>query len=94
MSKREEDRSGKDRAHQPPPAQPSREQVWADMRRSSQGMRDLQQHLNEIKDLDDEAFAEATGSTDRTEAMALLERLNSLLSELDHVTAELRPGVD
>ena len=26
--------------------------------------------------------------------MALLERLNSLLTELDNVTAELRPGVD
>ena len=64
------------------------------MRRSSAGMRDLQRYLNEIKDLDDEAFAEATGGTDRIEAMALPERLNSLLSELDNVTAELRPGVD
>jgi hypothetical protein len=74
--------------------QPTREQVWADMRRSSQGMRDLQQHLNEINDLDDQAFAEATGGTDRGEAMVLLERLNHLLGELDQLTAELRPGVN
>ena len=92
MSKREDGSS--DNAKSSSRTAPTREQVWADMRHSSQGMRDLQQHLNEIKDLEDEAFAEATGGTDRAEAMALLERLNSLLSELDHVTAELRPSVD
>lgn len=90
--KRSEDDTGASQAS--PPLQPTREQVWAGMRRSSAGMRDLQGYLDSIKDLDDQAFAEATGGTDRAEAMALLERLNSLLSELDNVTAELRPGVD
>jgi hypothetical protein len=64
------------------------------MRRSSAGMRDLQGYLDSIKDLDDKAFAEATGGTDRAEAMVLLDSLNHLLGELDQLTAELRPGVN
>ena len=46
--------------------QPSRDELWASMRRDSQGMRDLQRYLNEIKDLDDAAFAESTDGADRT----------------------------
>ena len=64
------------------------------MRRDSQGMRDLQQYLNEIKDLDDAAFAESTDGADRTETLELLEQLNHLLAELDKVTAQLHPDVN
>lgn len=56
-------------------------------------MRDLQRYLNEIKDLDDRAFAQATGGTDRTEAMLLVGRLNELLGERDSVLAQLHPDV-
>ena len=72
----------------------SRDQLWAAMRRDSEGMRGLQQFLTEIKGLDDAAFAEATGGTDRTEAMDLLDRLNGLLGELDRLTAQLHPDVN
>ncbi|HLB24455.1 MAG TPA: hypothetical protein VJP07_10200 [Dehalococcoidia bacterium] len=70
-----------------------REQLWAAMRRDSQGMRDLQGFLDSIRDLDDDAFAEATEGADRAELMELLERLNSLLGELDKLTAQLHPDV-
>jgi hypothetical protein len=63
------------------------------MSRSTEGIRELQAYLNEIKDLDDAAFA-AAGGTDRAEAMLLLENLNSLLGEVDKVLAELDPRVD
>lgn len=73
---------------------PTREDLWAAMRSDSQGMRDLQHYLDEIKDLDDAPFAEATGGADRAESMQLLERLNGLLAELDRVTAQLHPDVN
>jgi len=73
---------------------PTREELWAAMRRDSQGMRDLQGYLNEIKHLDDAAFAEATGGADRAETMGLLERLNHVLAELDTLTAGLHPEVN
>ena len=75
------------------PTAPSRDQLWAAMRRDSQGMRDLQQFLNSLKHLDDAAFAEATGGADRPESDELLARLTSLLAELDKVTAQLHPDV-
>jgi hypothetical protein len=74
--------------------QPSREELWMAMRRDSQGMRDLQAFLHDIKDLDDDAFAEATDGADRTETMAMLEKLNELLAELDKLTAQLHPDVN
>ena len=73
---------------------PSRDQLWAAMRRDSQGMRDLQQFLDSLKHLDDAAFAEATGAADRAESNELLEKLTSLLAELDKVTAQLHPDTN
>lgn len=72
----------------------SREQLWAAMRRDSEGMRGLQRYLTQIEDLDDAAFAEATGGIDRTEANELLERLDHLLGELDKLTGQLHPDVN
>ena len=72
----------------------TREQVWAAMRRDADGMRGLQGYLDSIKDLDDDAFAEATGGADRAESMELLESLNKLLSELDQLTSQLHPDVN
>ena len=72
----------------------SRDQLWAAMRRDSEGMRGLQQFLTEIKTLDDGAFPEAAGGTNRTEAMELLDRLNSLLGELNRLTGQLHPDVN
>jgi hypothetical protein len=71
-----------------------REELWAAMRRDSQGLRDLQRYLNEIKDLDDQAFADATGGADRAETMELLARLDALLAGVDKVTAQLHPDVN
>ena len=71
----------------------SREQLADAMRRDAGGMRQLQQYLDEIKDFDDAAFAEATGGADRTEMMELLGRLTKLLGELDKLTAELHGDV-
>jgi hypothetical protein len=62
------------------------------MQRDSEGMRQLQQYLDEIKDFDEASFAEATGGADRAEAMELLDRLNRLLGELDTLTAQLDTG--
>ncbi len=73
---------------------PTREELWAAMRRDSQGMRELQGFLESIKEFDDAAFAEATEGSDRSELMELLERLNHLLGELDKVTAQLHPDVN
>jgi hypothetical protein len=75
-------------------AQPSREEVFAAMRRDADGMRGLQRYLVEIKDLDDAAFAEATEGSDRAELMELLDKLTQLLGELDQVTARLHPDVN
>ena len=72
----------------------TRDQLWAAMRRDSEGLRGLQQFLDEVKGLDDDAFAQATGVTDRAEAMALLDRLTRLLGELDQLTAQLHPDVN
>jgi hypothetical protein len=77
-----------------PDGNPTREELWAAMRRDSQGMRDLQQFLDGIKDADDVAFAEATGGADRTDAMELFDRLNRLLAELGKLTAQLHPDVN
>jgi len=74
--------------------QPTREEVFAALRRDADGMRGLQRYLDEIKDFDDAAFTEATGGADRAESMELLDRLNKLLAELDELTAEVRPDVD
>ena len=71
----------------------SRGQLADAMRRDAGGMRQLQQYLDEIKDFDDAAFAEATGGADRTEMMELLGRLTKLLGELDKLTAELHGDV-
>ena len=76
------------------PNPPSREELWAAMRRDSQGMRDLQQYLNEIKGLDDASFAETTDGADRAEMTALLVQLNHMLAELDKITAQLHPDVN
>ncbi len=78
----------------PEPKQPSREDLWTAMRRDSQGMRDLRQYLDEVKDLDDAAFAEATEGSDRAEMMELLAQLNKMLAELDKLTAQLHPDVN
>ena len=78
----------------PEPKQPSREELWTAMRRDSQGMRDLRQYLDEVKDLDDASFAEATEGSDRAEMMALLEQMNHMLAELDKITAQLHPDVN
>jgi hypothetical protein len=64
------------------------------MRRDGQGMRDLQGFLDNIKDLDDAAFAGATDGADRAELMDLLERLNKVLDELDALTTQLHPDVN
>jgi len=69
----------------------TREELADAMRGDADGMRQLQQYLDEIKDFDDAAFAEATGGADRTEMIELLGRLTNLLGELDKLTAEL-PG--
>jgi len=72
----------------------TREQLWSAMRRDSQGMRDLQQFLEQMKDLDDAAFAEASDGADRAASMELLDRLNGLLAELDKLTSQLHPDVN
>ena len=75
------------------PEQPiSREEIAVNMLRSSAGLRELQAFLSDASKLDDAAFAEATGGTDRAEAMELLERLNTLLSEMDGVIDQIREG--
>jgi hypothetical protein len=63
------------------------------MQRDADGVQQLQQYLDEIKDLDDAAFAEATGGVDRSEMIELLRRLTNTLSELDKLTGELPGGV-
>jgi hypothetical protein len=74
--------------------QPTRRELAAAMRRDAEGMRGLQGFLDQIKDLDDAAFAEATGGVDRAEAMELLDRLTRLLAETDRLTAELEQHPD
>lgn len=64
------------------------------MCRDSQGMRELRQYPDGIKDLDDAAFAEATEGADRVEMMQLLDQLNHLLTKLDKLTAHLHPDVN
>ena len=71
----------------------SREQRADAVSRDAGGMRQLQRYLDEIKDFDDAAFAEATGGADRAELVELLGRLTNLLGELDKLTAELQGGV-
>lgn len=74
--------------------QPTRRELAAAMRRDAEGMRGLQDFLEQVKDLDDAAFAEATGGVDRAEAMDLLERLRHLLAETDRLTEELEQHPD
>jgi hypothetical protein len=64
------------------------------MRRDSQGLRDLKRYLDEIKDLDDQAFADATGGADRAETLELLTRLDALIAGVDEVAAKLHPDVN
>jgi hypothetical protein len=71
----------------------TREELSTAMSRDADGMRQLQQYLDEIKDFDDATFAEATGGADRTEMMELLGRLTKLLDDLDKLTAELHGDV-
>jgi hypothetical protein len=72
----------------------TREELWEALRRDADGVRGLQQYFHQIKDYSDSAFAEATGGTDRAEAMALLAKLTQLIDDLEKLTAELRPDVD
>lgn len=73
---------------------PSRQEVFAALRRDADGIRGLQGYLDEIKDFNDAAFAEATGGADRAETMELLTRLNILLADVDKVTAQLHPDAN
>jgi hypothetical protein len=67
----------------------SREQMVTNMLRSTAGLRELQAFLADASKLDDAQFDEVTGGTDRAEAMELLDRLNTLLSEMDGVIEQI-----
>ena len=70
------------------------ERAWSAIRRDSDGLRQLRDYLNTIKEFDDAAFAETTAGADHVEMMDLLHRIEDLLAELDKITSPDRKGAD